>query len=97
MLPTYVTSLPSPHLPPSPPRSTPFPLLGAPTHARACVVMPALLIHPVFNMLCSVTALRACAIMASWMGDNALSATYAARAKMSSVNYQKKCWNPAFG
>ena len=44
-----------------------------------------------------VTALRACAAMATLVGDHADAATYAARAKLSAANYEKICWKEEFG
>ena len=44
-----------------------------------------------------MTALKACAEMATLMGDKTGAAAYASRAKMSAANYEKICWKEDFG
>lgn len=44
-----------------------------------------------------VTALKASGAMASLMGDTAAADRFAARAKLSAVNYEKICWKEEFG
>ena len=44
-----------------------------------------------------VTALRACAAMATLLGDLNLANTYSSRQSMAAENYEKICWREDFG